>query len=60
MRGDADVARFIAATPAGYGEHRCFVLDVTSIGFSAAATPAVLGFTTLGRAVLVATAEAPA
>jgi phosphatidylethanolamine-binding protein (PEBP) family uncharacterized protein len=39
-------------------------LDVESIGVSADATPAVLGFTmfghVLGRAVLIATGETPA
>jgi Raf kinase inhibitor-like YbhB/YbcL family protein len=69
LPNDARAARFIgAAPPAGHGSHRYFVvvhaLDVASIGVPADATPAVLGFTmsghTLGRAVLIATAETPA
>ncbi|MET9048082.1 MULTISPECIES: YbhB/YbcL family Raf kinase inhibitor-like protein [unclassified Streptomyces] len=69
LPNDARAARFIgAAPPAGHGPHRYVVvvhaLDVESIGVSADATPAVLGFTMaghiLGRAVLTATAETPA
>ncbi|CAG6393711.1 YbhB/YbcL family Raf kinase inhibitor-like protein [Streptomyces cocklensis] len=69
LPNDARAARFIgAAPPAGHGPHRYFVvvhaLDVASIGVPADATPAVLGFTmsghTLGRAVLIATAETSA
>ncbi|MEU6176255.1 YbhB/YbcL family Raf kinase inhibitor-like protein [Streptantibioticus parmotrematis] len=69
LPNDARLARYIgAAPPAGHGPHRYFVvvhaLDVASVGVPADATPAVLGFTmaghTLGRAVLIATAETPA
>ncbi|MBW8698473.1 hypothetical protein MBT84_02670 [Streptomyces sp. MBT84] len=69
LPNDARAARFIgAAPPAGHGLHRYVVvvhaLDVESLGISADATPAVLGFTMaghiLGRAVLTATAETPA
>ncbi|MEU7693974.1 YbhB/YbcL family Raf kinase inhibitor-like protein [Microbispora hainanensis] len=69
MPNDVREVRFIgAAPPAGHGLHRYFVvvhaLDVESIGVPADATPALLGFTmaghTLGRAVLIATAETPA
>ncbi|WP_103343142.1 YbhB/YbcL family Raf kinase inhibitor-like protein [Amycolatopsis sp. CA-126428] len=69
LPNDARAARFVgAAPPAGHGPHRYFVvvhaLDVETIGVPAGATPAYLGFTmashTLGRAVLVATAETPA
>ncbi len=69
LPNDARTARFLgAAPPAGHGPHRYFVvvhaLDVETIGVPADATPAYLGFTmashTLGRAVLVATAETPA
>lgn len=68
LPNDARVARFAgAAPPAGHGEHRYFfvvhALDVESIGVPADGTPALLGFLmsahTLGRAVLVATAETP-
>ncbi|OXM68203.1 YbhB/YbcL family Raf kinase inhibitor-like protein [Amycolatopsis vastitatis] len=68
LPNDARLARFIgAAPPAGHGPHRYFVvvhaLDVESVSIPADATPAVLGFTmsshTLGRAVLIATAETP-
>ncbi|MEU1425129.1 YbhB/YbcL family Raf kinase inhibitor-like protein [Kitasatospora sp. NPDC005751] len=66
---DTRAARYIgAAPPAGHGPHRYFVvvhaLDIPTAGVPADATPAVLGFTiaghTLGRAVLIATAETPA
>lgn len=69
LPNDVREARFIgAAPPAGHGPHRYFVvvyaLDVESVGVPADATPALLGFTmaghTLGRAVLIATAETPA
>ncbi|MEU7088878.1 YbhB/YbcL family Raf kinase inhibitor-like protein [Streptomyces achromogenes] len=69
LPNDARVARYIgAAPPAGHGPHRYFVvvhaLDIPATGVPADATPAVLGFTmaghTLGRAVLIATAETPA
>lgn len=68
LPNDARIARFIgAAPPAGDGPHRYFVvvyaLDVETLGVPADATPALLGFTmsghTLGRAVLIATAETP-
>src|SRR3954447_1012746 len=60
--------RFVGAgPPAGHGPHRYFVvvhaLDVESVDVPPDATPAFLGFTmsshTLGRAVLIATAETP-
>ncbi|MFJ4713478.1 YbhB/YbcL family Raf kinase inhibitor-like protein [Streptomyces sp. NPDC088785] len=66
LPNDARVARYLgAAPPAGRGPHRYFVvvhaLDVPVTGVPDDATPAVLGFTmaghTLGRAVLIATAE---
>ncbi|MGW7666188.1 YbhB/YbcL family Raf kinase inhibitor-like protein [Streptomyces sp. NPDC054775] len=69
LPNDTRAARFIgAAPPAGHGLHRYVVvvhaLDVESIGISADATPAVLGFTMaghiLGRADLTATAETAA
>lgn len=69
LPNDARVARYTgAAPPAGHGPHRYFVvvhaLDIPSTGVPADATPAFLGFTmaghTLGRAVLIATAETPA
>jgi Raf kinase inhibitor-like YbhB/YbcL family protein len=69
LPNDARVARYIgAAPPAGHGPHCYFVvvhaLDIPSAGVPADATPAVLGFTmaghTLGRAVLIATAETSA
>jgi Raf kinase inhibitor-like YbhB/YbcL family protein len=68
LPNDARAARFLgAAPPAGHGPHRYFVvvhaLDVESVDVPPDATPAFLGFTmsshTLGRAVLVATAETP-
>jgi Raf kinase inhibitor-like YbhB/YbcL family protein len=67
-RNDAGGARFIgAAPPGGHGEHRYFVavhaLDVEDLGVPPEASPAFVGFNvfghTLGRAVLVATAEIP-
>ncbi|OBZ16274.1 kinase inhibitor [Bacillus sp. FJAT-27264] len=66
LPNDARAARYIgAAPPAGDGPHRYYfvvhALDVENIGVDPNATPAMLGFNmlnhTLGRAVLVATAE---
>ncbi len=69
LPNDARTARYLgAAPPAGHGQHRYFVvvhaLDIPRRASRPDATPAVLGFTmaghTLGRAVLIATAETPA
>ncbi|MFJ6504721.1 YbhB/YbcL family Raf kinase inhibitor-like protein [Streptomyces sp. NPDC091879] len=69
LPNDARVPHYIgAAPPAGHGQHRYFIvvhaLDIPGTGVPADATPAVLGFTmaghTLGRAVLIATAETSA
>ncbi|MEU8795752.1 YbhB/YbcL family Raf kinase inhibitor-like protein [Streptomyces sp. NPDC048643] len=69
LPNDARVPHYIgAAPPAGHGQHRYFIvvhaLDIPATGVPADATPAVLGFTmaghTLGRAVLIATAETSA
>lgn len=69
LPNDARVPHYIgAAPPAGHGQHRYFIvvhaLDIPVTGVPADATPAVLGFTmaghTLGRAVLIATAETSA
>jgi Raf kinase inhibitor-like YbhB/YbcL family protein len=66
---DARTARFVgAAPPAGQGAHRYYIvvhaLDVGDIGIPLESTCAFLGLTmathTLGRAVLLATAETPA
>lgn len=63
LPNDARAARCIgAAPPTGHGPHRYFTvvhaLDVDTIGVSADATPAALGFTMagriLGRAILTA------
>jgi Raf kinase inhibitor-like YbhB/YbcL family protein len=62
LRNDAGLRRFLgSAPPAGHGPHRYFIavhaVDVESLGVTADATPAWLGFTlfghTLGRALLV-------
>jgi Raf kinase inhibitor-like YbhB/YbcL family protein len=69
LPNDARLPHYIgAAPPAAHGPHRYFVvvhaLDIPATGVPAEATPAYLGFTmaghTLGRAVLIATAETPA
>ncbi len=69
LPNDARAARFIGADPpAGHGVHRFFTvvhaLDVESIGVTAEATPAYLGFNIAshihGRAVLTVSAEIPA
>jgi Raf kinase inhibitor-like YbhB/YbcL family protein len=61
LRNDASLARYLgAAPPAGHGKHTYYVavhaLDVESLGITADATPAFLGFNmsghTLARAVI--------
>jgi Raf kinase inhibitor-like YbhB/YbcL family protein len=69
LANDYGLARYLgAAPPPGDGPHRYVIavhaLDVDDVGVTADATPAYLGVKMLGhvigRAVLVATAEAPA
>ena len=69
LPNDRREARFVGAVPpAGHGPHRIVItvhaLDVEDIGVPADATPAFLvyamGFHTLARATLMATAETPA
>jgi Raf kinase inhibitor-like YbhB/YbcL family protein len=66
LPNDARLARYLgAAPPPGHGMHRYFIvvhaLDIENIAVPPEATPSFLGFNimphTLGRAVLVATAE---
>jgi Raf kinase inhibitor-like YbhB/YbcL family protein len=68
LPNDARDARFVGAVPPpGHGPHRLVItvhaLDVETIGIPAEGTPAYLGYLmsghTLGRATIVATAEAP-
>jgi Raf kinase inhibitor-like YbhB/YbcL family protein len=68
LPNDRRDTRFVGAVPPpGHGPHRIFVtahaLDVEDIGIAADATPAFLvytmGYHTLARATLIATAETP-
>lgn len=69
LRNDSGEPGYVgAAPPAGHGPHRYWVVvhavDVPSLGLTADATPAYLGFNlfghTVGRAYLVGTHEVPA
>lgn len=69
LRNDGGIAGYVgAAPPPGHGPHRYLfavhAVDVESLGVTADASPAFLGFNlfshTLARAVVMATYEAPA